>query len=287
MHQALTALVMRRDIAATMVLGYTLSFLVTPILFVWYTATEQESYSIRRGIIPMVSDMFGDWPMLSSATMGIGMGLLFSSVLLVATTLEGLDGAMLAHVNTLVRLCIIIQASLWIVISTGTKNGETPIYVTVAHASAAFLFTSSCTWALLKTYTLCKSVSDYLEGRGVNWSKKTLSYVPVLFWLCVAAIAASVLGMMASIALGSESDIKLKYVWPFLASAELFITTLSWIGYSILMYVYYSMQSASGRSVQRHWEEHDERAEVCKPNGNHHEMWSMLPPTRGNSPSKP
>jgi hypothetical protein len=272
MYQSPTALAIRREIAVFMILGYILTFLATLALYAWYAASEQESYNVRRGIIPMVSDMFGDWPILSSATMGIGIGLLHVSVLLVATTLQELDKAMLQNVKFLVILCMAVQASLWILISTGTKNGETSIHVTVVHATAAFLFTSSCTWALYEANSLCKRFhrrTRYLVNK-ITWNAKVLSVVPFLCFLCLTAIAMSLLLMIIQIIAGYSSDMKKMYVWPILACSELFITTLSGIGYGILMYAYYSMQ-------YEHVPEHVPSAVLVTNNASKKD-WVMNPP---------
>jgi hypothetical protein len=219
---------LENDIRFFMGVGYLLVFVTTTALFIAYAATEQASYNLRRGPIPMVSDMFGDWPIPSSATMGMGTALLYSSVLLVASTLQTED------VRWLVGYCIGVQASLWILISTGTKNGYTPIVVTLAHALGAFLFTLFSVMVLRTTHKLCKLYS-------VVDNAKLLSIAPVCVNTSLVAIVLSVVFMGVSTVL--SPDTKKLFVWPLLASFELFISFLTWVGFTSLMYAYYAMRA--------------------------------------------
>jgi hypothetical protein len=115
--------------------GCILTFLGTFSCYVWYSATEQNKYRGRhRAPLPLLTDMFTDWPVASSATMGAGTTLLFTAMSLILQH----EGKM--HTAS----CSVAQASCWLMISTSyaATMAESP----ALHNLSVFGFVASSTY---------------------------------------------------------------------------------------------------------------------------------------------
>lgn len=93
-------------------IGAKLTFAGTPLLYIAYASTQDRLYMPRgRLILPIITDMLGDWPMLSYTIVGSGITMLFNSTLVVAVSrLTALGGIhIVQRRNAIVVSCILAQ----------------------------------------------------------------------------------------------------------------------------------------------------------------------------------
>jgi hypothetical protein len=79
------------DLIIFLVAGSVLTFVGTPAFYIWFAATERAKYTHKRDPLPVVSDMFTHWPVLSSFCMGVGTALLFTGIIATAIARIPLD----------------------------------------------------------------------------------------------------------------------------------------------------------------------------------------------------
>jgi hypothetical protein len=197
--------------------GFVLVFLVTPALFLWYATTEQAIYSKRRWPMPIISDMFGDWPMLSSASMGLGISIQFTGISWLA--LLAVDS--LQNATLLCRLCVAVQSSVWVVIPTSLNHGFQDVSTFWAHNVSTLIFIASSVWAL-----------QVCNGMVRDWSSdasyRTVGLCVAVCCFCVGLAGISVLLISATPGVA----------WQLLAVSEYVLFTSSALGYALLLGMY-------------------------------------------------
>lgn len=177
-------------------LGCTLTFLGTFACYILYSATEQKSYNARnRKPLPLLTDMFSDWPLASSTCMGTGSTLLFTAM---AVILHWQGGAQLAT-------CSLTQASCWIMICTSAFSEYSML-----HNASVLVFVSSSTYTLQTT------------------NLQHMHTIAALIWLCLAAAAASTAFLQGKRQCAAS-------IWQVLVASELTILAASGVGFFLVL----------------------------------------------------
>lgn len=162
------------DIFMVMVVGMVLSFGGTAASYIWYTASAADLYSSRRWPLPIVTDMFGDWPLLSCVTTGLGVTLLFTALVAIAIARIPLEVGFRPR-TMLVYTAITAQASVWIVIPSSKKYGVMPNSGIVGwiHEASTLVFIVSCVWALHTAHSICDFLVEAIaeQQEQASWSR--------------------------------------------------------------------------------------------------------------------
>jgi hypothetical protein len=233
------------------IIGALLIFMAIPVLYVLYAITEKSLYSSRRWPLPIITDMFGDWPVLSSATMGVGVNMLFTII----------AGVALVHINLkelaktqalIVGLCIAVQASIWIVIPSSVRHGFNSTHIFWLHNMSSLVFMTSVVWLLYvgsATYlyisgTVCKESEKGNGGPSGGSGGFDSGCIKQASPACIArtcsfvALSGEVLATLSIICIsiwGSTADVS-QYMRQILAISELVIMGSCGVGYTLLIY---------------------------------------------------
>jgi hypothetical protein len=259
------------DLTAILISGCVLTFAATIAFYVWYAATEWESYSTRRFPLPLITDMFTDWPVLSSASLGAGSTLLFTGVVGTSIARLPLDVAFSPRTN-LVRAAVVAQASAWIVVCS-SYNGRHPQEIVIwVHNVSVGVFIASSGITLEVAHYICRFVCETMAsarvergGHGAStpllespWilqsASEAISAARVfmfLVWLGLAAAVAAVTGSSVWESLNKEqsSHFHAQYFWQMLVAAELVIVCASGLSYSLLIYAYVKLEESAQQTV--------------------------------------
>ena len=149
-----------------MTLGSLLAFVGTPVMYVAYAATQQELYLSRNSPLPIITNMFCDWPMLSSAVTGVGLSLLFSGMAATAIARIPLE-VKFAPRTAIIEFSILGQVALWLLIPS--SMGVAPAYqdaVSLVHYGATFLLMASSIYALYQAANVCVYFAEVLGMDG-------------------------------------------------------------------------------------------------------------------------
>ncbi len=131
-----------------LIIGSFLLFAGTPILYVFYSMSEYEMYSSRRTPLPLLTDMFGDWPWLSSVIMGLGVTILFTGLVGTAIARIPCTSALFQQRVTIVKYSVITQISTWTVVPANQQylDGNEVFYW--VHSIAVLIFVCSAIYVL-------------------------------------------------------------------------------------------------------------------------------------------
>jgi hypothetical protein len=175
-----------------------LTFVATILIYMWYASTEQHKYSVRnrKYPAPLLTDMFTDWPVLSSTSIGAGSTILSTSMAILHPEL--------------IWLCLIAQVSSWTMISTSYAGDAHNLI----HNLSAFLFIG------VSTQALQISTSDAFMWCYVVWIS------------LVAAAGALAYQQDVRIVHKSESQ----PAWQILTTSELLMLFSLGMGYAKLLY---------------------------------------------------
>lgn len=179
----------------------------TPILYACYAATQSDKYSHRRTPLPLLTDMFGDWPLSSSAVVGVGITLLFTG--LIATAIARIPPTLVPfHPRTkVVRYAAVTQASIWLVISSSAHYPAGDDVMDWVHNISTFVFMVSTVYMLFMVLSLCnffvKCIFSELAARQREygsqaatmeaWSRAetlrtTASWARTCLWIAAAGV---------------------------------------------------------------------------------------------------
>jgi hypothetical protein len=221
-------------IVLLLLVGSVLAFIGTPVLYVAYAFTEPEKYMPRRGPVPIITDVFGDWPVLTHAVTGAGLTLLFTGVL----------GAAMARIppeqrNTIAEFCVLAQASLWLILPTSQRYPEGSALTSGIHYGATFVLMGSSIYALYQVADVCAFYARELQMHQQGWWAEAAKQC---VWVAVLGIVGATVSGGATAVMGRESNGEVHALWTMLAVSELTVVLFGGIGYFVVIYVYYRME---------------------------------------------
>jgi hypothetical protein len=253
------------ELLAILILGSLLVYGGTPIIYAAYAATQYETYSHRRTPLPLLTDMFGDWPLLSSAVVGVGITLLFTG--LIATAVARIPPTQVPfHPRTkVVRYSVVTQASVWLVIPSSEHYPAGDDVMDWVHNIFTFVFMVSSVYMLLVTVSLCDFFVEAIAtqpGGGSTYSgklRRTCAWARYSLWVAAAAVVGATVSV-SIIALGDwpapsqvDADRKGSYapqvLWQSLVACELIILFFSGAGYALVIYTYAGIEAAAQEVV--------------------------------------
>lgn len=207
-------------------------FLVFPgtwIAYVAYANSLPHWYEI-----PVITDLFRDWPVSGSLTFGLGTTLICSgltgAVVLRATVAENLVGRKFPW-RRLACIMVLAYPSVWLVISTSC-TGCSDLYQWM-HKVAALVFTSLVLYAL----TMCLDVLHNICSQVMDTHAQINAEALLLIgkWFIVPVSFLSILGCLISVI----TDV---YMKKLLAVSELVFLTASGSGYAVVVYIYWTLE---------------------------------------------
>lgn len=222
----------QRHLLCVLLAGSIMSFIGTPIMYVVYAATEYELYSPRRGPLPIITDMFGDWPLLSHAVTGVGLTLLFSGLVATSIARIPLDVTFTPR-TTIVEFSIIGQMSLWLLLPTSHRFPEGTEVGAWIHYASTFALMGSSIYVLYQAAVVCLFFADALVDERI----KRYAWVgTACVWIAVVGIAgATVTGGLAAVMGRAGAP---QYLWSMMAVFELMVLGLGGVGYFFVIYAY-------------------------------------------------
>ena len=212
--------------------GSLLAFAGTPALYALYAATQRELYYARRGPLPIITDMFGDWPLPSSVATGLGLTYLFTGML-------GRSAAARSSASLLSRLCVMGMVAIWLVLPTSHlypagNQCESWIHygatLVLMYASIRALHLVACACHLRLQHPGCEE--DFCGLLCAVGAK-------VCVRLAVGGIVGSTVfgGMTALNGRGPSSP---TWLWTALAASELVVLVFGGTGYFLVIYADFS-----------------------------------------------
>lgn len=270
------------DIFLVMIAGVFLCFGGTAVSYIWYTASAADLYSARRWPLPIVTDMFGDWPLVSCATMGLGTTLLFTG--LVATAIARIPFEVGFRPRTvLVYTAIAAQASVWIVIPSSKNYGALVSSGIVGwiHEGSTLVFMVSSVWGLYTVYSICDFFVEALQQRNnahqplaplhrraTGWTTPFVVHQyggNQLAWeraaalqpyvtacnICVWLAGIGVVGATITVACIAFIDDRPteSYIWQAFVVSELMILLFTGVGYVLAIYTYSEIEAVASMAV--------------------------------------
>lgn len=254
------------DLLSFLIIGSFLVFAGTPVLYVLYSTSEYETYSSRRTPLPLLTDMFGDWPWLSSVVVGLGITILFTGLLGTAIAKIPRTSALFRHRVIIVRYSVIAQISAWMVIPANQAyiNGNEVFYW--IHSIAAFVFVCSAIYVLFVCIQLCnffvQTIVDIalavpMQGDSCEEENSRNRWMIFLengmmmrsssFWaqMCLWVAIVALIGATVSVVVigsgdwghttGSKLHMAPQYLWQILAVCELCILLFAGIAYALVI----------------------------------------------------
>ncbi len=222
----------QRRLLYVLLAGSIMSFIGTPIMYVVYAATEYELYSPRRGPLPVVTDMFGDWPLLSHAVTGIGLTLLFSGLIATSIARIPLDVKFTPR-TTIVEFSVVGQLSLWLLLPTSHRFPAGTEVGSWIHYASTFALMGSSIYVLYQAAVVCLFFAYVLVDPKIMWYSWAGT---ACVWLAVVGIVgATVTGGLTAVMGRQDAP---QYLWPLMAVFELVVLGFGGIGYFLVIYAY-------------------------------------------------
>ena len=124
-------------------IGSVLLFVGTPVAYSFF-ATSSNKHKAETEIkgcnLPLLSDMFAEWPLLSSSCTGVGMTLLFSGITVNSVVrMPSMMDVQVDVIDSIVWMSSVQQAVIWIVVCTSGEKGFPPTVIGILHYAAAFV----------------------------------------------------------------------------------------------------------------------------------------------------
>lgn len=248
------------DLLFLLILGSSLVFIGTPVIYAWYAATQSAAYSKRRTPLPLLTDMFGDFPLLSSAIVGVGITMLFTG--LIATAIARIPFSVQFHPRTkLVRYSVLVQISVWLVVPSSSLYPAGSDAMDWVHNISTFVFMVSTVYMLFVALGLCtffvQAIRDIVPEDDENdlpalEDVESLQGTATAARVCLWIAAAGVLGATISVCViafggwGETAEGQSKapqYLWQILVACELAILLFCGLGYGLVIYTYAGIEA--------------------------------------------
>ena len=226
---------------AVMITGSLLAFVGTPILYVVYTVNQRDLYAPRRGgsPIPIVTDMLGDWPLLGSATTGLGLTLLFTGLAATAIGRIPLD-IQFSPRTTIVGYSVLAQVGAWLLLPT-SRWGVDSVSSWIHHGATLLLMGSSI-YALYQVCRVCVAVADMLRCKWLRGRAEAAKY-------CVYVAVAGILGATVSGSVTAFSEQDPAAAWTVMAVSELVVIGFGGAGYFIAIWAYAGIEYEASMQI--------------------------------------
>lgn len=161
-------------------IGATLLFIVTPIQYGYYCATNDSKglYVALTGspLVPLTT-MFKEWPTLSSCVTGAGSTLMFTGFACIIALRIPLHVDLAARDLALV-LCAAASVSMWVVIATSFRDETVPPSMFWLHAASAAVLMVSTLWLVHTGHELCVWAMLQLRPEDVKSAATTIIIRP-------------------------------------------------------------------------------------------------------------
>lgn len=233
-----------------LLIGSILSFVGTPIAYIWYASTEQDSYHARlHKPLPLVTDMFTNWPLISGTLFGVGMSMLFIGIL--ATAISRIPNSIAFQPRTvLVQLCILSTVGVWLVLAScgtqlpqGTESDSDWLVDSVHHASTLVLMVSAI-YSLHEAAWICRYFADHIgmqQKKDVeDGSVKLLLWAVSVSQICALVAVSGIVGATVSVLVATLAAAKPvpMFLWQMLAFCEIVVLGFGGVGYFLVIYAY-------------------------------------------------
>lgn len=232
--------------------GSILAFVCTPIAYVCYALTEQPRYHARhRQPLPIITDMFTDWPLLSSILFGTGMTMLFAGILVIVTYDIPAVTELRSARTILFTLSLISIFSLWPMLASSRDTSsmagsDASSFNNVHHVSTFFLMVSAIV-SLYEAKWMCAYFAHQLVaaqekgGREAHadptkWLPLALSAAEACFWVALAGVVGATASVLAT--LWAADNAARNAPWQVLACCEILVLECGGIGYFWVIYAY-------------------------------------------------
>lgn len=229
-----------------MTMGSVMAFVATPCMYIAYAVTQRELYQSRSSPLPIVTNMFCDWPLASSCVTGLGLTLLFTGMAATAVARIPLDIRFKPRTR-IMELAILGQVGVWILLPTSVPTrGEGQEYIWWMHYGATFLLMASSVYALYQAANVCVFFSEVLDRKDWHMQGLAKAAVYLVYVAVVGIVATLVSGGYLAVA-HSPADHPMRLV---LALGELTVLGFAGAGYFMIIYVYAGIEDAAAKRLK-------------------------------------
>ena len=229
-------------------------YIGTPVIYAWfaYTFKQRDLYMDLTGApLPAISNMFEEWPLLSSFFTGLGATLMFLGAACMLVSRIPFDTAFFLR-DRFVVLGSVAVSSIWLSISSAADR-SLPRSMSWVHVGSTASFVIASLWSLYTVFQIFRHFCRQLLTRDSLLLMTDLrsrqkhvddlqSIMAAIKWIRIFFVLASISGVLVVIAVAVQNtEETAMWVYPLLATSELATLEFCGLGCVLAVYSYWAM----------------------------------------------